>query len=83
MAKWEYDATEAGPQKMATAPKDGTRVLAYWPPVFDDTENGGWVTTWWGTNAGGKSFWESPWEYANESSAPTHWIQHPDAPRAG
>lgn len=77
MAKWAFEQ----PQPMATAPKDGTRVLAWWPPFNEAGDNGGWVTTWWETNAGGLTGWESPWEYADLDSPPTHWLPHPDAPK--
>lgn len=69
-------------QPIETAPKDGTRILAYWPPVLGDVDNGGWVTTWWGTSAGGASSWESPWEYADMRNGPTHWLLHPKTPEA-
>ena len=65
---------------METAPKDGTRVLAYWPAVLGG-DNAGWATTWWATNAGGLSFWESPWEYGNKHTAPTHWMPLPEPPK--
>lgn len=67
-------------QSMKTAPRDGTRFLAYWPAVMGE-DNAGWVTTWWGVNAAGFGGWESPWEYADTYNEPTHWMPQPDVPK--
>lgn len=66
-------------QPIETAPKDGTRLLAYWPPVFGG-DNAGCATTWWVVTSSGLFGWESPWEYADRE--PTHWMPLPEPPRA-
>lgn len=71
------------PLPMSVAPRDGTRVLAWWPELPDGTENYGWVTTWWGKSYGGQEEgWECPWEWERPEAkwGPTHWLPHPKAP---
>jgi hypothetical protein len=66
------------PQPISTAPRDGTRILAWWPACDSDLCT--WTTTWWSVTAGGIGQWECVWAYADESDAPTHWLPDPGAP---
>ena len=65
------------------APRDGTRILAWWP-AFGEENNSGWVTTWFGRSRDGiTGGWENPWEWERPESeyAPTHWMPHPEEPK--
>jgi len=70
-------------QPMNQAPKDGTRILAWWPPFDEVATNGGWCTTWFGIDANGQPGWENSWEWERPESrySPTHWMQHPEPPK--
>jgi hypothetical protein len=68
-------------QPIETAPKDGTKFLAYWP---DHLGNGSdcVVTTWFGPWATGSELvFQTAFEWAHERN-PTHWMPHaaPPAP---
>jgi hypothetical protein len=69
-------------QTIKTAPKDGTRFLAWWPSKFS-ADAAAWATTWHEINAGGIPQWHTPWEYANvgDDDEPTHWMPDPGPPK--
>ena len=70
------------PRPMGEAPRDGTKVLAWWPALPHDADTGAWATTWFKVNAGGLKQWHTPWEEAldGDDPAPTHFLPHPAAP---
>jgi hypothetical protein len=70
-------------QPIETAPKDGTRVLAYWPDCYGN-HSACQVETWFGPWAKGNSqmVWQSAFEWADGHNEPTHWMPLP-APPAG
>ena len=71
------------PQPMATAPTDGTDVLAYWPDPISGAprDNGAWVESWFGPyeRPGFPPCWQSPFEYGIDFG-PTHWLPLPPRP---
>lgn len=71
-------------RSMAEAPRDGTRILAWWTDTEFASDNAGWVTTWWGKVYCGsnEAGWECPWEWERTESqwGPTHWMPNPPAP---
>ncbi len=72
---------EAG-RPMREAPRDGTRILAWWPGFDEAGTNDGWATTWWGKSRDRVSDgWENAWEWERPDSgyAPQKWLPHPDA----
>jgi hypothetical protein len=60
------------PRPMKDAPRDGTKVLAWWP------SGPGWKTTW-SFNDGAGDGWQSCWAwcYADALEAPTRFLPHP------
>jgi hypothetical protein len=71
------------PRPMSEAPRDGTRILAWWPPLTEDEGNDGWLTTWWGHQVNRvEEGWENAceWERPDSDYAPTMWLPHPNAP---
>ncbi len=69
---------------METAPRDGTRIMAYWPYPLDSepSDAAGWVTTWWGRTRdqlsdGWENCWE--WECPEGEYEPIRWLPHPEA----
>ena len=66
------------PQPIATAPTDGTRVLAYWPDTMSwgSHGNSAWVESWFGR---GRECWHSPFELGIDFG-PTHWLPLPPRP---
>ena len=68
-------------QPIETAPRDGTRVLAWWPDAYD---NGSavQVETWWGPFHGSALCgWQSAFEEAAAPPhGPTHWRPRPAPP---
>jgi hypothetical protein len=68
-------------QPIETAPKDGTKFLAYWPDHFCNGSDCV-VTTWfgpWATNSSELVF-QTAFEWADESNNPTHWMPHAALP---
>ena len=66
-------------QPIETAPKDGTRILAYWPAdSFYAHEMQ--CETWFGQSLG-RDCWQSPYEDADDSTSPTHWMPLPEPPK--
>lgn len=70
-------------QPIETAPKDGTRVLAYWPDCYGN-ESSCQVESWFGpVGLGGpENTWQNPYEQAYWHNRPTHW-KPLDAPPGG
>jgi hypothetical protein len=68
-------------QPIETAPKDGTRVLAYWPG--GDNKNAAvQVESWfgpWGMGSA-KLAWQNAFEWADGYNGPTHWLPLPEPP---
>ena len=65
-------------QPIETAPKDGTRILAYWPDTYGNN-SAVQVETWWGP-WGKASTWQSAFEWADGACVPTHWMPLPPPP---
>ena len=63
-------------QDISTAPRDGTKLLAYWPDATFPDEHCV-VTTWWGEI---KGTWETHFHGQNEYDFPTHWMVQPPPP---
>ena len=63
----------ATPRPMKDAPRDGTKVLAWWP------NDGEWMTTWSRVATSGRVEWHSNWSVVFEDSgcAPTRFLPHP------
>lgn len=62
-------------QPIETAPKDGTRFLAFWPSTNPPNVNSTIVTTWWGMYT-----WETAFITAGDDDLPTHWMPLPSPP---
>jgi len=62
-------------QPIETAPKDGTRFLAFWPETDAASGNETMTTTWWGVTAGGIGRWETAWSSGVDDEQPTFWIR--------
>lgn len=65
-----------------TAPKDGTRILAYWPDVhgnYSATQ----TETWFGPRRAPNEqlCWQSVYEWGDEFVYPTHWTPLPPPPQ--
>jgi hypothetical protein len=72
----------SGWQPIETAPKDGTRILAYWPDIYGHS-NSCQVETWFGPRGVGYEddlCWQSPFEWGGWGSDPTHWMPLPPPP---
>jgi|DEB0MinimDraft_3_1074331.scaffolds.fasta_scaffold139672_2 hypothetical protein len=72
-------------QPIETAPKDGTRVLAYWPDVYEinaATQVESWYGPWapWGSKEMLLT-WQSAFEWADGDNSPTHWMPLPNPPQ--
>jgi hypothetical protein len=63
-------------QPIETAPKDGTHILAYWPPIFERTDNAAQVETWFNG-----SIWENSWDQEFGDMCPSHWMPLPPPPK--
>ena len=61
-----------------TAPKDGTRILAFWPDSGDGVDNEAEARTWWENDR-----WENPWGSSLYDPPPTHWMPLPPPPGEG
>ena len=80
----EYIRADLAPQwqDIATAPKDGTRIMAYWPDVFGNasaTQTESWYGprgAVWGVN----DCWQSCFEWDDGHNSPTHWMPLPTPP---
>lgn len=71
-----------GWQPIETAPKDGTRVLAYWPDCYGNNaacQVESWFGPWGKGNA--KMTWQSAFEWADGHNDPTHWMPLPEPPK--
>lgn len=68
-------------QPIETAPKDGTRILAFWPDVYGNS-SAVQIETWWGAWGHGRSkeTWQNAWEWADGANNPTHWMPLPTPP---
>jgi hypothetical protein len=77
-------------QPIETAPKDGTRVLAYWPDVLANN-SATQVESWYGPRGHEQMLltwqsgemqlvWQSAFEWADGPNAPTHWMPLPEPP---
>lgn len=68
-------------QPIETAPKDGTRVLAYWPDCYGNGSACA-VESWFGPWGKGNAdqTWQSPFEWADGHNDPTHWMPLPPPP---
>jgi len=62
-------------------PKDGTRVLAYWPDVYGNS-SAVQIESWFGpwSKHNSKETWQNCWEWADGPNAPTHWRPLPPPP---
>jgi hypothetical protein len=67
-------------QPIETAPKDGTRILAYWPDIYANS-SAVQCETWWGPWGNSKSTWQTVWEWADGPNCPTHWMPLPEPPQ--
>lgn len=63
-----------GWQPIETAPKDGTRVLAYWPDCSCQVES--WFGPWLG-----EMVWQSEFEWGSRRNNPTHWMPLLEPPK--
>jgi hypothetical protein len=65
----------ATPRPMKDAPRDGTKVLAWWPPTVGP---GAWMTTWRET-VHDMEAWNCPdcYAYDGDDHAPTRFLPHP------
>jgi hypothetical protein len=59
-------------QPIETAPKDGTRVLLYWPHWCEEAITGKWSK---------RNQWESTVVCADCGPDPTHWMPLPAPPK--
>jgi hypothetical protein len=66
------------PRPMGEAPRDGTKVLAWWPPI--GREPGEWVSTWWQRGPSQVARWEAAMKFDHGMYGPTHFLPHPAAP---
>jgi hypothetical protein len=68
-------------QPIETAPKDGTRVLAFWPNIFGHG-NATQTESWFGPRAAdwGEACWQSAFEWDDGHNTPTHWMPLPAPP---
>lgn len=68
-------------QPIETAPKDGTKVLLFFPGPFNDKAENGIVTGQWTGNT--DRWWLSAiWASSNAHQNPTHWMPLPIPPAA-
>lgn len=68
-------------QPIETAPKDGTKVLLFFPGPFNDTLENGIVTGQWTGNT--ESWWlSSIWASSSAHQDPTYWASLPSRPKA-
>jgi hypothetical protein len=66
----------ATPRPMSEAPRDGTKVLAWWEGAD------GYLTTWWDREAHGFGAWVGTWiGGADGLHFPTHFLPHPEEPK--
>jgi hypothetical protein len=64
------------PRPMSEAPRDGTKVLAWWEGAD------GYLTTWWDREAHGFGAWVGTWiGGADGLHFPTHFLPHPEEPK--
>ena len=58
---------------IATAPKDGTRLMAYWPDVISN-DSAAQVETWFGPRTMWEdACWQNPFEWGDGHNDPTFW----------
>ena len=62
-------------QPIETAPKNGTKFLAYWPPSDDE-----WVVLYAICHFSFGTIWPS---WIDEKDMPTHWMPLPEPPKEG
>jgi hypothetical protein len=63
------------PRPMKDAPRDGTKVLAWWPPVW--TDPGEWASTWWQRGPSQVARWETLHKFSSGADVPTRFLPHP------
>lgn len=73
-----------------TAPRDGTRIWAYWPTTNGDAvhSNAAQVETWFGPRGhpdGVAKCWQTAFEWGDDAGPcrPTHWMPLPPPPGEG
>ena len=71
-----------GWQPIETAPKDGTRVMAYWPDCYGNNA-AAQVESWFGpwSKGNAKMTWQSAFEWDDGHNSPTHWRPLPAPPK--
>ena len=65
-----------GPQPIATAPKDGTRIIGLYrkPPPYSDEAS----AAWWNTKSGS---WAGYKGVVSRGRTPDYWLPFPELPR--
>jgi hypothetical protein len=67
------------PRPMKDAPRDGTKVLAWWPSPHSQESH--YVTTWCAVDDAGREVWQSPFDSAPVDETgwhiPTRFLPHP------
>ena len=67
-------------QPIETAPKDGTKFLAYWPDVHGN-QSESVVTTWHEQYSYLLNAFHTPYDSEDWTNAPTHWMPLPEPPK--